>query len=102
MWLTGELEGIEGRFAAGARRLPVVLRAGHLPGPRENQEPLQVLRQILQPDLGSGSREANRANQFPTHRGDLVTEHMFDSGANPRANSITRFLLSGVLRYPFS
>ena len=62
----------------------------HLPGSRENQEPLKAIGQILQSDLSSGSREDNRANEFPTYRGDLVTEHIFDSGANPRADSITR------------
>ena len=77
-----------------ARLLPAYLRALHLPRPRENQEPLEVVRQILQPDLGPGSQKANRANQFATHCRDLMAEDMFDPGSNPRPPLIARVLLS--------
>lgn len=85
-----------------ARLLPALLHALNLPRHRENQKLLQVVRQILASDLGPGSQKINRANQFPTHRGDLVPKNMFDSGANPRAGSIASVLLSGraFLREP--
>ena len=56
---------------------------------------LKVVRQILQPDLCPGSQEANRVNQFATHRDDLMPKNMFDPGSNTRASSIARVLLSG-------
>ena len=81
-------------FAFGARSDPALLRALNLPRPGKNQEPLQVISQILQSDLSSGSREANRTNQVPAHCGDLITEHMFDPSANTRTLSIASLLLS--------
>ena len=67
----------------------------HLPGPRENREPQQIVRQILQPDLGPGSQETNGANQFPPYRGHRMPTDMFDAGENPRAASIGTSAVSG-------
>ncbi len=52
-WLTDK-KASEGHFATGARCLPTLLRAVQLPRSRENQKALEVIRQILQPNLRGG------------------------------------------------
>jgi len=53
-----------------------------LPRRREDQKSLEVVRQILHPNLRLGPQEANPSNQFATHGGDLMAKDLFDAGAN--------------------
>ena len=65
---------------------------------------MEIIREILQPNLEASSNESNRSNEFAAHRSDLMAEDMFDASANARATPIMDLLLSGqgLAPIPFS
>ena len=56
---------------------------------------MEVIREILQPNLEASSHEPDGSNQFAAHRGHLMAEDMFDAGANARTATIEGLLVSG-------
>ena len=61
----------------------------------EEQKSLEVIREILQPNLEASSHEPDGSNPFAAHRGDLMAEDMFDTRSNARAALVVGLLLSG-------
>ncbi len=51
-------------------------------GDRQPQEPLEIIREILQANLRSCPHPPNGAKEFPSHRRDVMSEDMFDPGTN--------------------
>ncbi len=58
----------------------------------EDQKALEIIREILQPNLEPSPNQPNRSNQFPTHRGDLTAKDMFDMSANAGPVTVAVFL----------
>lgn len=65
---------------------------------------MEIIREILHPNLETSSNQPNSANQLATHRGDLMAEDMFDARANTRAASVVRLLLcrQGFIAIPLA
>ena len=61
---------------------------------------MEIIREILQPNLEASSNESNRSNEFAAHRSDLMAEDMFDAGANARPGPVVAVLLSGQRLVP--
>jgi len=40
---------------------------------------MEIIREILHPNLETSSNQPDGANQLATHRGDLMAEDMFDA-----------------------
>ena len=56
---------------------------------------MEVIREILHPNLKARPHEPNRSDQFASHRRNLMAKDMFDTRANPRSAPIVSLLLSG-------
>lgn len=90
----------------GLRSKPSLLPLlGHLlpTRDREEQHSLEVIDQILEPDLCSSPDHPNRSNELAAHRRHLVAEDMFDANSRPRSTPIPLFLLrrQGLVPIPF-
>ncbi len=57
-------------------------RCCFFPVSRQPNEAAHVVNQVHHPDLGSGSGNADRANQLAAHGAFLETEHMLDTGTD--------------------
>jgi len=55
---------------------------------------LEIIDQILDPDLCSSSDHATCSNEFAAYCRHLMAENMFDANSRPRSTPIQRFLLS--------
>lgn len=52
------------------------------------KNPLEIVGEILQPDLGSSLDQPNRPNQFAVHRHHLVVKYMFDTSPAPNPRQL--------------
>lgn len=78
-----------------AQGLPFSLLGHLLPtGGREEQHPLKIIGQILEPALCSSPDHANGSNELAAHRHHLVAKDMFDANLRSRSMPIALFLLS--------
>src|ERR1700674_5402256 len=60
--------------------------------PLELYKSAHVVAEVHHPDLESRPRHADGAHDLAAHRVLLVTEHMFDTRAHPRARRVRGFL----------
>lgn len=65
---------------------------------------MEIIGEILHPNLEPSPHEPNRSNPFATHRHNLMAEDMLDACANARAAPVVGLLLRGqrLLARPFS
>jgi len=78
-------ERAEGPFVRGslayARLLPLLLGYENLLQPRKHEDPMEIIRELLPPNLETSSNQPNSANPLATHHGDLMAEDLFDARA---------------------
>jgi hypothetical protein len=55
---------------------------------------LEVIDQILEPDLCPSTTHANGSKELAAHRRPLVAKHLFDANPCPRSTPIPLFLLN--------
>ena len=72
----------------------ILLILSHLGLSRNSEEqiPVEIIGEILHPNLEPSPNQPNRSNQFPTHRGDLMAKDMFDTSANAGPATVAVFL----------